>query len=297
MMPSENSSHNIADPMAKKSFKDMTPDEKRAYKRNTYHKNKELYNLAKIAIGLTSKSRKVRGQTVEKYNLSKNDKGQYVLPRKSRVQLDYDNVEIDPPPPIINVVIKNENSDIKQYDFDNNLCNGKELKNWVATVLSKSPKSMMGDDVRGKAEIKKYLSIPNLLFQLHNIPYDENKDLSGWIKDTNDLITRIENKESWRAYGTKAKLLGRLLLLIKQFPPLKHRIPKDVYTIYDATYNKWEGLSKAKQRLHTKETPIFSWNIIQSEVKKHYGKISYQNLLISLYDEMIGRDDFQLNMA
>ena len=37
--------------------------------------------------------------------------------------------------------------------------------------------------------------------------------------------------------------------------------------------------------------------MIKSEVTKKYGQVSYENLIIQLYDQMVGRDDFQLKMA
>ena len=85
------------------AFKDLTLDQKREYKRNAYNKNKKEYNLAKIAVGLTSKSRKVRENTLQKYELEKNDNGEYVIPTKYRFQINHNDVKIEPPPPVINV--------------------------------------------------------------------------------------------------------------------------------------------------------------------------------------------------
>lgn len=283
--------------MARVLFKDMTPEQKRKYKREAYHKNSEAYNLAKIASGLMSKSRKVRAHTLEKYDLQKNKDGDYVIPKKYKFKINYDDVKVEPPPPVINVVVAPENSPIEQYDFDNNLCNGKAMKDWAATVLSKMPKQLGSDDVRGEREIKEYMKIPDLLFEFHKEKYDGNKDLAPWIRTTDNMISCIEAKKSWTSNGTRAKFLGRILLMSKQFPPLKHRINKDIYTVYDTQYNKWEGMAKATQRKKTKETPIYSWDVIKKQVLSHYGKTSYESLLILLYDEMIGRDDFQLNMA
>ena len=279
------------------SYKNMTPDEKRAYKLRAYHKNKEAYNLAKIAKGLLAKERKVRVDTIEKYKLKKKDDNTYIIPRKSKLKIDYDNVRAEAPPPVINVVVENTPSNIENYDLANNLCNGKQYKDWVATKLSKMPKRVGGDEVRGKREIQEYFKIPDLLFKLHKTTYDENKDFSPWVKNSTELLQLVDTVSTWKSPGTKSKFLGRILFIMKMFPPLQHRVSKDVYTIYDNQYNKYEGLAKAIQRKRTTETPIFNWNVIKDYVKKEYGVYSYEYLLIALYDEMIARDDFQLNMA
>jgi hypothetical protein len=279
------------------SFKDMTLEQKREYKRAAYEKNKESYNLAKIAKGLMSKSRKVRGDTIEKYNLQQNKDGDFVIPKKYKFKINYEDVKAEPPPPVINVVVAPENPSIENYDFENNQFNGKQLKDWCATVLSKMPKQMGSDNVRGEREIKEYMKVPDTLFEINKEKYNGDKDLTPWIRNTTQLIQGIDSKASWISNGTKAKFLGRILFLTKNFPPLKHRINKDIYTILDTQYNKWEGLSKALQRKKTKETPIFSWDVIKKQVFAKYGKVSYESLVIALYDEMIGRDDFQLKMA
>ena len=162
--------------------------------------------------------------------------------------------------------------------------------------MSKKPKREGSDEVRGKREIQEYFKIPDVLFEMHKEKYDENKDLTPWIRDTTDLIEKLDTFRTWQD-ATRAKFLGRILYLSKNFPPLKNRINKDIYTILDTQYNQWEGKAKASQRNKTKSTPIFSWDVIKSQVVKKYGKISYETLIIMLYDEMIGRDDFNLNMA
>jgi len=279
------------------SFKEMTLEQKREYKRAVYEKNKETYNLAKIAKGLLSKSRKVRGDTIEKYNLQQNKDGDFIIPKKYKFKINYEDAKAEPPPPVINVVVAPENQSIENYDFDNNQFNGKQLKDWCATVLTKLPKKLGSDDVRGEREIKEYMKIPDILFEFHKEKYNGDKDLTPWIRNTTDLINGIENKPTWQGSGTKAKFLGRILFLTKNFPPLKYRINKDTYVVLDTQYNKWEGLAKALQRKKTKETPIFSWDVIKKQVFAKFGKVSYMGLLVSLYDEMIGRDDFQLKMA
>ena len=49
-------------------------------------KNKKTYNLAKIAKGLLSKSRKVRGDTIEKHNLQQNKDGDYITPKNTSLR-------------------------------------------------------------------------------------------------------------------------------------------------------------------------------------------------------------------
>ena len=262
-----------------------------------YQKNKEAYNLAKIAKGLVSNDRKVRGDTIQRYNLTKNDKGEYVIPKKYKFVINYDDVKVEPPPPVINVVVAPENPSIENYDFDNNKFNGIQLKNWVATILSKMPKRLGSDDIRGPREIKEYMKIPDLLFKIYDQKYNDEKDLTPFIRNTTGLIEAIDKNKQWVSSGSKSKFLGRILFLTKNFPPLKHRISKDIYTALDSQYNKWEGLAKAMQRKKTKETPVFSFDVIKKQVIAKFGKISYETLLISLYDEMIGRDDFNLTMA
>ena len=278
-------------------FREMNPEQKREYKRAIYHKHKEAFNLAKIATGLVSGSRKVRSDTLEKYNIQQNEEGELVIPRKYKFKINYSDVKVAPPPPVINVVVAPSEEPIEPYDLNNNLCTGATMRSWIATVLAATPKTPGGEDVRSKTEITAFMKIPEILFEIYNQKYNPDKDLAPFIRDTAALIAGIEAKTSWKSSGTKSKFLGKILLMCKAFPPLKHRINKDIYTVLDAQYNKWEGLAKAIQRKKTKETPIFSWDVIKKEVIATYGKMSYEALLILLYDEMIGRDDFQLKMA
>ena len=280
-----------------KIFSNMTHEEKKAYKLELYHKNKERYNIAKIANAVEKGGRKPRFDTIEKYKFKINDDNEVIIPKKYKFVIKHTDELEKPPPPVINVVVQTDRSDMTPYDLDNNHFNGKEFKNWVATILPKMPKNIDGDDFRGDREIKEYNKIPDLLFEFNKLKYNENTDLTPFVMDATKLITQIDNKQTWKAYGTKSKFLGRILFISKHYPPLKHRFNKDLYTILDSQYIKWEGLAKSAQRKKTKETSIFSWNVIKDQVLKKYGKLSYESLLIQLYDAMIGRDDFQLNMA
>lgn len=280
-------------------FSEMSKTEKKLYKKAWYEKNKAAVQLARITKGLENNNRKVRASTLKKYNIKYDEeKNEIQIPKKYKpLSLKYNDVKVEPPPAVINVVVGTENAPIEQYDFENNLFNGKQYKDWVATILTKMPKRLGSDDVRGVREIQEYFKIPDMLFKFHKEKYDETKDLTPWIRDTTDLIEKIDNHTSFKADATKSKFLGRILFLTKNYPPLKNRINKDIYTVLDAQYNNWEGKAKAGQRDKTKTTPIFSWDVIKSEVFKKYGKISYEALIIMLYDELIGRDDFNLNMA
>ena len=280
-------------------YSQMSQDEKKLYKKAWYDKNKAAVQLARITKGLTDQSRKVSVKTLKKYNVKYDEESnQIIIPKKYKpLSLNYSDVKIDPPPAVINVVVGGSDSPIEEYNLDNNKFNAKEYRNWVATILTKMPKKFGSDEVRGEREIKEYFKIPDMLFKFHNEAYNETKDLTPWVRDTADLIEKIDNHTPFKQPATKAKFLGRILFLTKNYPPLKHRINKDVYTVLDSQYILLEGKAKAGQRNKTKTTPLFSWDVIKTEVIKKYGKISYEALIVMLYDEMIGRDDFNLKMA
>ena len=134
-------------------FREMNPEQKREYKRAIYHKHKEAFNLAKIATGLVSGSRKVRSDTLEKYNIQQNEEGELVIPRKYKFKINYSDVKVAPPPPVINVVVAPSEEPIEPYDLNNNLCTGATMRSWIATVLAATPKTPGGEDVRSKTEI------------------------------------------------------------------------------------------------------------------------------------------------
>ena len=278
----------------KLKIKDMTTEQLRVYKREHYQRNKEKIQAARLAKHLESGTRKVKSTTLEKYKFQVNDLGQVVIPINAKVVYTKANVATQPEQPIVNVIVQPEPV-IQSYNPSNTACTGKELKDWVATVLVRLTKRAGSDDTRSMKEIKEYMKVPDILFKLYGKQYKENEDFSPLIKHTDQFIQNI-NKQSW-ASGTKSKFLGRVLFLSKNFSPLQNRLTNTIYDTLNKQWREYKNSEKAGQRLKTQSTPIFSFDVIKQQVTKAYGKVSYQTLLISLYNEIIGRDDFGVLMA
>jgi hypothetical protein len=61
---------------------------------------------------------------------------------------------------------------------------------------------------------------------------------------------------------------------------------------------KLKGQASTQRDVKNKSTLIFSWNVIKKAVLKHFPKVSYERLLVYLYDHLIARgNDFDAKMA
>jgi hypothetical protein len=72
---------------------------------------------------------------------------------------------------------------------------------------------------------------------------------------------------------------------------------QNVKQTLDNQWRQWNGEATVSQRAKTANKVYFSYDAIRQAVFKKYKKVSYQNLLLSLYNEVIARDNFGMYMA
>lgn len=273
-------------------------------KKRYYDSNKEKVQRARIIKALNDlaqgklNARKPSEKTLAKYGLlqEKDGKQVIVIPDKFKTPvINYTDVPKENDPQVINVVRVVSQAPVQAYNDANVKVTGAEIKNWVWTVLSGD--TMKGDAVRSKETLTMYANTPRDLFKIYSREYDENSDCKQLFKDVTTTIQKINDYAPWEASGTKSKHLSGILYLIQNFHPLKLIINKDVIDTYDAEYKRLDSLAKAEQAQKNANRVVFEWSVIRRNVLAHYPAVSYEALIMHLYNDITARDDFGCIMA
>lgn len=278
-----------------KKIASFTIDEMRAYKLKYYNENKDKVQKERIITGIQNGKRMPSQKTLEKYNILVNEEGKIIIPPK---QPKYEfTASTDPKPNVINIV-RQTLKPVENYNYSNTALTGRELTNYIVTVLQVAPANPnKGTKPLSKTEFNAYKKLPYVLFEMRGLPYDEEKDLTPWLCNAETLIQSVNDNKNWAAPGTKAKFVGRVLRLSREFPPLGNRMSQNVKATLDNQWREWNGLATVSQRAKTANKVYFSYDTIRKAVFTKYKKVSYENLLLSLYNEVIARDNFGMYMA
>ena len=264
--------------------------------KNAYYKaNAIAINRARILKELLSGKRSPSLKTLARYDLI--DEGSdgsktVVVPNKPRFKIVND---IQTKPDVINVISQNIITPTKQYDPTNAKVIGKDISNWVVTVVSTMKK---GDGkVRADKTIVDYAKVPYNLSKIRGEKYDENANIKGQFMNADETIERIKANSTWKSTGSQSKFIKSMLFIMKNYPPFKDIIHPDVIKIYEAADQHLEGIAKAAQLQKKNNTPIFVWSYVRRCVREHFGVNSYEYLMVLMFNEIIARDDLGLTMA
>lgn len=276
----------------KKPIASMTQDELRKYKLDYYNKNKAKVQRERVIKGIQNGKRTPSKKTLDKYNIEVVD-GKIVLPP---VKQTVEYVESDPTPKIVKIVREHRKPIEVHSTYTGKPLTADILTDFLNTEFTELPKAPGAKTPLVKKVLNHYQGLPERLFKLRNIPYDGSKDLTEWLTDEKSILDWIASNPEWKSNSTKAIQLGEILKLRGVFPPLNAAMSNTVYNSLDKIWKRWRGLATIAQANKTANTILFSFDVIKKQVEKKYKK-GYEFLFLSLYTDMIPRDDFGLRMA
>jgi hypothetical protein len=284
----------------KKPLAMLSKEELNAYKSESYKKNRWNVQRSKLLRGILAGERRPKPETLKKYDIEVNDKGEIIAPVKEKVIINVRDEIDDSSPTVINVVKRRTQPKVTMYNTDNTALTGEQLRNYVLTVLVDEPQKGEGSKPLSETEIEAYSKIGQVLYKLYGIkPYDATADLTPLLNNADALIQVVDSHPTWKAFGTKARFLSRILALSKKWRPIGNLIVPfmAIYNKLDAQYNEWAALAKSKQLDVSSKTEYFIWDDIRDAVILKYGEESFPSLLVQLYEEVVARDDLALQMA
>jgi hypothetical protein len=277
----------------------MTTDEMREYKKQSYERHKFDTQRNRVLTGLASRTRKPKEATLKKYGIVITDEGQIEVPQKKEKVIYKTSESTDDDPTVINVIRKRTQPRIQEYNTDNTLLNGEQLRNFITTVLVNEPQKGEGSLPLSKGEIKEYSKVGEVLYTIYKIPYNAKGDLTPLLNNADLLIKMIDEHPKWKSVASKARFLSRILKLSKIWRPMGMVIVPNraIYNKLDAKYNEWSQIAKSTQLQVSATTPHYIYDDIRNAVILKYGEESFQSLLVQLYEEVLARDDLALTMA
>lgn len=119
------------------------------------------------------------------------------------------------------------------------------------------------------------------------------EDLLMCLKNSEKILSEIKNAKmpNGKPYSdnTKKSALQSILYLIDNYPPLKNINKRPFVEFYDLM--KVNNLVRV-ENLQANDDETFDFNQMVKSVKKKYGEKSREFLLISFYDNLTARDDY-----
>jgi hypothetical protein len=266
--------------------------------KNDIQRNRIVKQLERLAKGDIS-ARKPSVSTLKKYGLYNEKEKTITINEKYKTpKINYVDIEPTTTTQTINIVRKQSIKPVEEYDTNNTIINGSEIKDWVFTVLSSE--KMKSNNVRSKKTLDLYANTPRNLFRIYDIKYNENVNILSYFNNVDETLKKIESYDKWKTAATKSKNMSGILFLMQNYPPLEKVISKEIIDKYDTQYKAYGNTGKAEQLQATKNKPIFEWSVIRKATLAHYKypkQITYQALIILLYNDVIARDDFGCLMA
>lgn len=258
-------------------------EEKRKANREYYQKAKKEIQLKKLYREAQTKGRKVKLQTFEKFGIKPDDKGVIKIPAKPKLIIEKEQ------PTEIRIVQQNPTQIYPKTNTEYTKVNAKQLLTWITNDLIKI--NVKGQsNTRSKATLTAYATLVKRIPAFIGEKYDEEKDMLPYFNDYDKLITGINNVNV--AKGTKAAYLGKLLFLFRNYEPLKEKLPKQIYNIYNNYQISWDEQARAGRDFNKNNVSYFEYGVIKDVVIKQYTKKSYEYLIVKLYEEVICRDDW-----
>jgi hypothetical protein len=255
-------------------------EQRKEYKRQWYQANKEKVQKARIFKGIQDQSRKVKKETLDKYNI-KTKKGKIDIPAKP-IKIEF---KKNPKDTTIEAVSNPIIQEINDYDHSNTNFTAEQFTNYIETPLRKT------QPILTAKTHEQYKRLPEAIFEMYGETYDKNKDLTQWLTNGPMLIKAFENKKSWKSDETKSKNLGALLRLSNEFMPYKNALSDEDRQILDSQMKVWKQIASDKQEEKNQNTSYPEFFTLRNAVMKKYGKMSYEYLYYALYDVIIPRDD------
>ena len=202
----------------REALKNKAHEVKRAAANARYEKNKSTIQKNRIIkeLELATKgdftARKPSIRTLKKYGMCDEDKqriiidNKFITPKINYMGIEPDNVT----PQTINIITKNTIAPIEKYDPKNTKITGKEIKDFVYTVLANQ--KMRSGNLRGKKTIDMYGSTPRNLFMIYNEKYNEDANIANKFMDATTTLEKIADYGQWKTSATEAvKILQEFL--------------------------------------------------------------------------------------
>jgi hypothetical protein len=209
--------------------------------------------------------------------------------QKNNIQLKIEEIPASTQPIITKPIVFDFSSLIFNDDDD-----VKKLNKDISNIVDKTPKYNLSQSIAKLEQLgmkdhnlKTYI---NSIKQLMRISSCE--DLVDCLKDSSKIINLIENgkkKNGSAGYAVNSKI-GLYQVILYIIDSFKLNIDKE-------PYNKQRLLLKIKDedRVESnKDKLVSNWPEVLDKVKSKYGEDSKEFLIMSLYQRIPARDDFQL---
>ena len=232
--------------------------------------------------------KKVRPVTLIKYGLWDAKKKKIVIPQLYKTPvLNFKDLS-EAPPKSIDVVRQAPPKEIIYHNPDE-VCTGTDVINFL-----KSPEAMLKPDghKRGLGTLNGYRKIPEDVATINNKIFNPSENIARDLNDAPKMIAGY--KKMYNNNGTIGKKIGAILYLTQNCPKLITGVHRDAIDIYNKEYQSLKGIHGATLEAKRKSTEIYDWDTLCAVIRHKYGKNSVQNLIMCLYTEIIGRDDFSL---
>lgn len=170
----------------------------------------------------------------------------------------------------------------------------KKLNQQISNIIDETPKFNLAQSIAKLQQLgmkdQNLKTYVNSIKQLMRIT--ECTDLIDCLKDSDKIINLIENgkkKNGSGAYATNSKI-GLYQVIVYIIDAFKLNINKE-------PYNTQRLLLKIKDESRVEENQqklVPTWEEALDKVKSKYGPISKEYVIMSLYQRIPARDDFQL---
>jgi hypothetical protein len=190
-----------------------------------------------------------------------------------------DVVRQEPPPKVV-------------YYNPNEVCTGDDLLDFL-----KSPAAMLlpNGKKRTPETLNQYAKIPMEVATINSKPFNKTENIARALNDAPKIIQGYKKLYPKAGQeGTVAKKLNGVLYVIQNCPKLITATHKDAISLYNAESQRLQGANAARLEVKRKSTSIYSWDALCDFILTKYTKYSRENLIMHLYTDIIGRDDFGL---
>lgn len=180
---------------------------------------------------------------------------------------------------------------VSSYNPSNTIISGKLITDWVLNVYSKE---LVKGKTRSISRLNALARIPKELFKLRKETYDEKKQILSYFLEADLNIQKNKEATFW-GVESKKQFIARIQQVIENYPPLTQNVPKAILDIYD---NDYKDISNdvVLYTQNKSKRPHFTFSVLKDEVARIFKKVSFQYLVMIMYNKIIGRDNLQAEM-
>ena len=263
---------------------------KKELNKKYYENNGEGVQLKRVIKRLEA-GVNVRMATLVKYGLYNATENKVIVPETYRTpEMNFNDLVASPPSKI--EVVRQEPPPKIIYHNPNEVCTGEDLIEFL-----KSPDAMFLSNGRKRTTktLNEYSKIPMDVAKIYDKPYNATENIGKALNDVDKIINGYKKLyPNSGQEGTVAKKLNGILYVIQNCPKLITAVHKDAVSQYNAESQRLQGSNTARLEAKRKSTSIFNWDCLCDFIKEKYPKYSKENLIMHLYTDIIGRDDFGL---